>query len=579
MTRILNERVRKANQCVIAVAVLLCAVSSPGFALRVSAQESPETAENSKQAEYRGAKTSVDNFVRTLENEGKAFGNELKEGFQTIRDKLREEYFYLRKEFITSEQALRWKGLSLSADELKVEKLFSKVRSDYVAQYQGDNSGNQANFPPALPFCLVKEEIERSESFHLIRSMPKGGLLHVHSSVCGSARWIVDHMGDYEHCYVYWPMNDSVKSDGYIKGQLIFSKNDIPAGFVAPNSLSRRDRDEMVSLLMMDSADFASQDSRDPWVQFGKTFQRIGAFTSQLPVFRDYFEAALRSCVEDGIDYVEIRCGLTQLSDVRSDTKPGKLQFVEEFRSIRGRIQSDHPAFDLNLIITGGRVSEKNLQATNLAEEAQRVFELHTEMPDMIIGYDLVGKETMDNQTRNVLDVWLTLKEHASRAGIARDLPFYFHDGETDWADNPDVIDAFLLGSRRIGHGFNLVAYPRVESELIHKGVAVEVCPISNQALRYIGDLRIHPACGYIRRGVPCVLGNDDPLIFGNHGLSFDFWEAWMAWDLKLSDLKLLALNSISYSGMERDEKKAALAHLQDRWNVFIAQTIKQHNL
>jgi adenosine deaminase CECR1 len=158
-------------------------------------------------------------------------------------------------------------------------------------------------------------------------------------------------------------------------------------------------------------------------------------------------------------------------------------------------------------------------------------------------------------------------------------LPFYFHDGETDWAGNQDVVDAVLLGARRIGHGFNLVAYPYVESQLRDRNIAIEVCPISNQVLRYIRDLRIHPACGYIRRGVPCVIGCDDPLIFGNHGLSFDFWEAWMAWDLGLHDLKVLASNSITYSGRTDEEKKQAADAFEAAWRVFIDTAILENQL
>ncbi|MEL7337615.1 MAG: adenosine kinase, partial [Planctomycetota bacterium] len=141
--------------------------------------------------------------------------------------------------------------------------------------------------------------------------------------------------------------------------------------------------------------------------------------------------------------------------------------------------------------------------------------------------------------------------------------------GETTWADNENIIDAYLLNTKRIGHGFNLVAYPEVEQGLRENGVALEVCPISNQMLRYLGDPRLHPAMGYIRRDVPCVLASDDPMIFGNHGLSYDFWMAWMAWDLSLDDMRVLAGNSLLYSGMPPREKAAAIKRWQRKWAEF----------
>ena len=485
---------------------------------------------------------------------------------------VRTDYLKVRNLWLEIGMRIRAGGLKLNNKEERAAKYFEKFREDYVSQFQGYTAKN-LNFPPAQPFPLVKAEIEGTKTFQLIQRMPKGGLLHVHSSVCGSAKWIAQNMGRYERCFVCWPSDTSdAKGNRYVKGQLIFRSGDVPNGFVRASTLSAREQAEMERLLMMDGTDFGAQNGLDPWVQFGATFQRIGEFVSELSVFRDYYEAAFRSYLEDGISYVELRCSLIKLADVTGGTTPTPDQFVDEYRAIRDRIRADHPEFDLKLIIASGRVGKNSLTAMDRLKFetlAQRVLELHQQKPDMVIGYDLVGKETMGNQTRNVLDVWLSLKKKLALDAHS-ELPFYFHDGETDWAENEDVIDAVLLGSRRIGHAFNLVAYPYVESQLEARGIAVEVCPISNQVLRYIRDLRIHPACGYIRRGVPCVLACDDPLIFGNHGLSYDFWEAWIAWDLELHDIKLLAMNSIKYSGMNQAEKVTANTNFEAEWSKFI---------
>ena len=134
-----------------------------------------------------------------------------------------------------------------------------------------------------------------------------------------------------------------------------------------------------------------------------------------------------------------------------------------------------------------------------------------------------------------------------------------------------NLYDAFLLGSRRVGHGFNLFRFPHLQARLIEANVALEVCPISNQMLGYVRDLRIHPASGYLRRGVPVVLGNDDPGIFGNVGLSYDFWVAVVAWKLDLRALKQLATNSLVYSAMNDAERAEALARWRADWTRWIA--------
>ena len=62
----------------------------------------------------------------------------------------------------------------------------------------------------------------------------------------------------------------------------------------------------------------------------------------------------------------------------------------------------------------------------------------------------------------------------------------------------------------------------------------LEVCPISNQALRYVSDPRLRPARGFLQRGLQGVLGSDDPAICGSTGLTDDYWMACTAWGLDL---------------------------------------------
>ena len=51
------------------------------------------------------------------------------------------------------------------------------------------------------------------------------------------------------------------------------------------------------------------------------------------------------------------------------------------------------------------------------------------------------------------------------------------------------------------------------------KGIAIEVCPISNQLLRLVNDLRNHPAIVLLNNDIPVTISPDDPVIYGYNGI------------------------------------------------------------
>jgi adenosine deaminase CECR1 len=475
------------------------------------------------------------------------------------------QFIDVMRELIGEANRARQPGFRLTADEKKAAEYLRKLQREDLDQYKRTKL-----FPGAKAFYSGKDAIELSRTFTILRKMPKGGALHIHSIAAGRARWIVYHASQRPNCYVYWPSGPVFPPSRHIKGELgFFSPGREPLGFqpIADVRGSVKDFDQqLLALLTLGPED---ESIPDVWIEFSNCMQRVGNVLAYQPVFIDYFVDAFETLIADGVDYVELRTGLGRLFDLEGNTWSGE-RFIEQYLKVRERVQKKHPGFDFKLIVSSSRFSHFN----DVWKDLVALLPLRLRYPSFVVGYDLVGEEDSGNKTLYYFKVllaavYLYLQSHVT-------IPFYLHDGESNWRDSSNVRYAFLLHTRRIGHGLNLYLFPRLEQYYIKRRIPLEVCPISNQVLRYVSDLRLHPANVYLRKGVTCVISSDDPGVFGYEGLSYDFWEAFMAWELELIDLKQLAINSIEFSAMSRPEKRIARQRWENEWKNFIQDLNRQ---
>lgn len=194
-----------------------------------------------------------------------------------------------------------------------------------------------------------------------------------------------------------------------------------------------------------------------------------------------------------------------------------------------------------------------------------------------------------------ITDLLVEAKRIAADAGV--ELPYMFHAGETlrsGPAPDANLLDAFLLGAKRVGHGISLSHHQHLIEKFIEKGIALEVAPISNQLLGYVSDLREHPLIDLLMRGVQVSLASDDPAVFGYEGVTYDYFQGvqraccfkhnihlfnnvgiakvYISFEnLNLASLKTFALNGMVHAGMSREEKDEALTHFERRWNTWIS--------
>lgn len=123
-----------------------------------------------------------------------------------------------------------------------------------------------------------------------------------------------------------------------------------------------------------------------------------------------------------------------------------------------------------------------------------------------LAGIDLHGVESFP------LEPWTAeYWEAARRAGKFTKA----HAGEFLGADFVRrVLDE--LRPERLEHGIRAVEDPAVLAEIKRRGIALDVCPISNHKLVPGVSLENHPIRRLVDAGVKVTVGTDDPLSFGN---------------------------------------------------------------
>ena len=278
------------------------------------------------------------------------------------------------------------------------------------------------------------------------------------------------------------------------------------------------------------------------WTAFENTLIATSGIVTYAPVFSDYFYQGLQSFYDDNVQYLEIRTVLPTVYYLNG-TVLDELGVAGLYKATFDKFKLDHPDF------TGAKIIFAPLRRVDngtMARYLSVAGELVARYPDIVAGFDLVGQEDLGPPLRDFLGQLV--------ASAGSGVKYFFHAGETDWLGtdvDENLVDAVLLNTTRIGHGFAISKHPAVMEMAKTKGIPVEVCPISNQVLALVADLRNHPASGLFTDGFPLVVSSDDPASWEAVGLSSDFYMAFVGLSGRRSDLKTLkqlAINSIQYA-------------------------------
>lgn len=453
----------------------------------------------------------------------------------------------------------------LNEDEIRLNSRLLQMKQKEVMR---------ADFPPAMHFFKARDLIKESPLFHLLQKMPKGAVLHLHDLAMVDVEWLVKNVTYRPYLYMCFTDGQSIRFvfSSQLPKQLPYCSPWVLLEKLRAATVNTTELDDSIkrNLTIFTDLDpdvlYPTQDVI--WSIFEQAFLAVAGLVSYAPVFRDYYYQGLSEFYKDNVMYLEVRALLGQVYELDGRTHD-RTWALKTYQEVTRQFTADHPDF------FGARIIfsvHRAVNSTVMAQVVEEAMQLRRDFPDFMAGFDLVSREDEGRP------LWYFRNELSLPSERGVQLPFFFHAGETNLEGSEvdqNLLDALLFNTSRIGHGFALLRHP-VAKELSRKrGVALEICPISNQVMKLVDDLRNHPGAALMAENHPLVISSDDPAMFGATGLSFDFYQAFVGFGGLRSDigtLKELAMNSIRYSSLTAEEQDRALAMWQTSWDKFISE-------
>ena len=172
----------------------------------------------------------------------------------------------------------------------------------------------------------------------------------------------------------------------------------------------------------------------------------------------------------------------------------------------------------------------KNKSDEILTKIINTSMELKQKYPEIICAIDLSGDEDHFRSLENLTPVMLKNTDP--------NLPYILHCGESLKSQNYNIIDGVLLNTKRFGHCINLFKLGNLCEYIKNKKIVLEINPISNQTLRQVRDLRLHPCIGYHNQGIKICINNDDPTLYNTKGVAYDFFVVAAIMEFDILDFK-----------------------------------------
>jgi adenosine deaminase len=139
-------------------------------------------------------------------------------------------------------------------------------------------------------------------------------------------------------------------------------------------------------------------------------------------------------------------------------------------------------------------------------------------------------------------------------------LPVTIHAGEAGGAANVRTA-VEQLGARRIGHGVRMVEDESVIELVKERGIALEICPLSNIQTKAIPDWESYPLRRYLESGIRVTVNTDNMTVSGTT-LQQEFELLLKHCGITLNQVAQMIMNGACSAFLEGELKQALIAQV-----------------
>lgn len=235
----------------------------------------------------------------------------------TMNEYLAERDALVKKQYASSFE----NDVVLNDRELLANEIIMKLKKKAIQQGLDDPS----TFTPSRHIFNVMDQMEAAPLFQIIQKMPKGGVLHAHdTALCGS-----DYIVNITYRENLWQCTDN-HTDDIVEFKFsienpaslsISSSSDLSCNWMlvseARKLIGEERYDKYVRslfTLFTDTPQTTYKDINVIWSKFQDIFDLLLPIVTYEPVWKEYFKQALRELYNDGVQYLEFRGVLPDVS-------------------------------------------------------------------------------------------------------------------------------------------------------------------------------------------------------------------------------------------------------------------------